>query len=242
MFRSWLSIVFLLVVSVLWIRPIKRKSVHRINLFIVFYADLLLLLQFFYCLILSADELSINDNGILSILAKIGIVRYERFSFIPLLFKAICTLTFCFTMKQEQLGETRARPTSDQSTQINAEKTTTTWIFFHFGMNVLTHVWVLMILLTMFIYAIYGHHVNLLKLCYMIYVLVFVISYQLSLRAWRKMTYALWMLVIVTSMVNLILIYTYQFDGFDYLWANWFGIDRHMWVLILKKSIERISM
>lgn len=233
MFRGWLSIVFLLVVSILWTRPFKRKSVHRISLFIVLYADLLLLLQYIYCMMHTADELPFKDKGqfwIFANLAQIGIVRYDVFPCIPLLFKAICTLTFCFTLRQEWLSieQKRASVRNLPSFQMSFEEKPTIWNSFHFGVNCLSHIWVLMVLLTMFIYSIYGYDVNLMKLCYMIYVLVFIIIYQLSLRVWRKMTYALWMLVIVSSMGNLIMIYTYQFDTFDYMWQHYFGIDKHM--------------
>lgn len=230
-FRSWLSIVFLLVVSVLWTRPFERKSTHRINLFIVFYADFLLFLQYFYCMILTADQLPLRDSAILSNLAQIGIVRYESSPCLPLLFKAICVLTFCFTLHQEQLELERNRTSNrySDSFQFNttADKRTTIWKCFNFGISVLTHLWVAMILLTMFIYSIYGCEVTLLKLCYMFYLLAFVMSYQISLRLWKKMTYALWMLVIVTSMSFLIAIYTYQFEGIDFLWENYLGIDHH---------------
>lgn len=211
-------------------RPIEQKSAHRINLFVVLYANLLLILQYFYCIITTVTDLPLRNSGFLSNLAQIGIVRYDLFPCIPLLFKAICTVTFCFTLRQEQLNETQKRESNltSNSFQINSNGGKTIWKCFNFGVNVLSHLWVLMILLTMFIYAIYGNEVNVFKLCYMVYVLVFVTTYQLSLRLWRKITYALWMLVIVTSMVNLILIYTYQFDDFDYLWSTYLGIDLYM--------------
>lgn len=210
-------------------RPIERKSARRINLFIVLYANLLLILQYFYCMITTITDLPFR-SGFLSNLAQIGIVRYDLFPCIPLLFKAICIVTFCFTLRQEQLNEHQKRESNltTNSFQINSNEGKTIWKCFHFGVNVLSHLWVLMILLTMFIYAIYGNEVNLFKLCYMVYVLVFVTTYQLSLRLWRKITYALWMLVIITSMTNLILIYTYQFDDFDYLWSKNLGIDFYM--------------
>lgn len=235
-FRSWLSIIFLLVVSILWTRPFEQKSTHRVNLFIVFYADFLLILQYFYCMILTADELPFRDSAILSNLAQIGVVRYDSFPCIPLLFKAICTITFCFTLRQkQQLDQNRASILTANSIQIDPEQGIILKCF-HFGVNVFTHIWVTMILLTMFIYAIYGSEVNLLKFCYMVYVLVFLISYQLSLNIWRKMMYALWTLVIFSSMVSLILIYTYQFEGFDYFWEDYLRVNKHMWVVLYHKE------
>lgn len=221
---------FLFVVSILWTLPIARKSVYNINLFVVCYADFLLLCQYFYCMILTVDELPFGDQATLSMLAQIGVVRYETYPCVPLFFKAICTLTFCFTLRQEmQLDSEQKRSSARISIQIGSEKKSTIWKCFNFGVNVLSHMWVMMIVTTMFIYAIYGYEVNFMKLSFMIYVLVFVISYQLSLYAWRRMTYALWMLVIASSMGYLILIYTYQFEKFE-LWENYLGIDKHMWV------------
>lgn len=228
-FRSWLSIVFLLVVSVLWMRPIERKSAHRINLFIVFYADFLLILQYFYCMILTADELPLRESGVLSILAQIGVVRYETYPCIPLLFMAICLLTFCLTLHQKLLELTHPNSFRPEGASIGDK--TTILKCFNFGISVLTHLWVAMILITIFIYSVYGSEVNLLKLCYMAYLLAFVMSYQISLDLWRKLMYALWMLVIVSSMSHLIAIYTYQFDGFEFLWENYLGINKHMQVI-----------
>lgn len=223
-----MSIVFLFVVSILWTLPIARKSVHHINLFVVFYADLLLLCQYFYCIILTANELPFGDKATLSMLAQIGVVRYELYPCVPLLFKAICTLAFCFTLRQEtQLDVEQKRASTRISFQVDCEKKHAIWKCLHVGMNVLSHLWVLMIILTMFTYAIYGNEVNLMKLSYMVYVLVFIITYQLLICAWKRMTYALWMLVIISSLSNLILIYTYQFEKFE-LWEIYLGINAHM--------------
>lgn len=181
-------------------------------------------------MILTADDLPFSNEATFSMLAQIGIVRYEIYPCVPLLFKAICTLTFCFTLRQEHVALRNAqekRESARNSFHISSEKKDTIWKCFDFGVNVLSQIWVLMILLTMFIYSVYGNEVNFMKLSYMIYVLVFVISYQLSLYAWKRMTYALWMLVIISSMVNLMLIYTYQFEKFE-VWENYLGINKHM--------------
>ena len=171
-----------------------------------------------------------GDQATFSMLAQIGVVRYEIFPCLPLLFKAICMVIFGFTLRQEYVLSREAqkeRASIRRSIGVSSEKKDTIWKCFDFGVNVLSQVWVLMILFTMFIYAIYGNEVNFMKLSYMIYVLVFVISFQLSLYAWKRMIYALWMLVIISSMINLLLIYTYQFEKFE-LWENYLGINKHM--------------
>lgn len=54
------------------------------------------------------------------------------------------------------------------------------------------------------------------------------------MRIWRKMLYTFWIIVIVISMLTLILIYTYQFEGFDAIWTKYAGFTQEMSVEILK--------
>lgn len=235
-FRSWTSIVFLLVVSVLWTRPIQQKFVRRINFCIVFYADVLIILHYFHCITNTSREPSIiYFREIYANLFPIDIVQFDAFACIPLLFQTICVFTFCFTLRQEQ--KNKHRPThhlqnrfSSASDHTTSDESKTIWKYFSFGVNVLSHIWVTMILLTMFTYAIYGNEVNVLKILYMLYVLVFVTTFQLSVRIWRKISYSFWMFVIASSMINLILIYTYQFDGVEHFWIYFMGFDRNMQV------------
>lgn len=45
--------------------------------------------------------------------------------------------------------------------------------------------------------------------------------------------YMFWIVVIGFSMLALIMIYTYQFDKFDELWADYAGIDITLWVFFI---------
>lgn len=40
--------------------------------------------------------------------------------------------------------------------------------------------------------------------------------------------YAFWIVVIGFSMLTLIMIYTYQFDGFDNYWQTYIGINKQL--------------
>lgn len=219
----------------LWTRPIQQKFVRRINFCIVFYADVLTILHYFHCITNTSREPSIVFlREIYANLFPIDIVQYDAFACIPLLFQTICVFTFCFTLRQEQKNkhnQTRgANRFSIASDQITTDEGKTIWKYFSFGVNVLSHIWVTMILLTMFTYAIYGNEVNVLKICYMLYVLVFVTTFQLSIRIWRKISYPFWMFVIASSMINLIMIYTYQFDGVEQFWTYFMLFDKNMQV------------
>lgn len=223
--------VFLLIVSVLWTRPIQQKFVRRINVCIVFYADFLIILHYFHCITSASREPSvIFFRSIYANLFPTTIIQYDTFACIPLLFQTMCVFAFCFTLRQEvkQKHQNRGQNRFSATFEITSDEGKTIWKFFSFGVNVLSHIWVAMILFTMFIYAIYGHEVNVLKICYMIYVLIFVTTFQLSIRIWRKIMYSFWMFVIVSSMINLILIYTYQFEGVDRFWIYFMGFDKNM--------------
>lgn len=217
--------------SVLWTRPIQQKFIRRINFCIVFYADVLIILHYFHCITNASREPTvIFFREIYANLFPIDIVQYDAFACIPLLFQTICVFTFCFTLRQNVKNKHQIRGSNrfSASFQIASDEGKTVWKCFNFGVNVLSHIWVTMILFAMFIYAIYGNEVNVLKICYMIYVLIFVSTFQLSIRIWRKILYPFWMFVIGSSMINLILIYTYQFDGVEHFWIYFMGFDTNM--------------
>ncbi|KAL4712810.1 hypothetical protein ACJJTC_011880 [Scirpophaga incertulas] len=53
------------------------------------------------------------------------------------------------------------------------------------------------------------------RIIYMFLFLVFILMFQISYHFWRKLMYTFWIIVIIYSMINLILIYIYQFDNFS---------------------------
>lgn len=163
-------------------------------------------------------------------LFPIDIVQYDAFACIPLLFQTICVFTFCFTLRQDvkNKDQVRGKTRFSATFRIASDEGKTIWKCFNFGVSVLSHIWVTMILFTMFVYAIYGTEVNVLKISYMLYVLIFITTFQLSIRIWRKILYSFWMFVIASSMINLILIYTYQFDGVEHFWIYFMGFDTNM--------------
>lgn len=220
---------FLLAVSVLWTRPIHQKYVRRINFVVVFYANVLTIIHYIHCITNATNEM---PSTFCAYLFPIGIVHYNAFECVPLFFQTICVFTFCFTLRQDQKSEHPNRGPSrfSSSFQITSDEGRAIWKNFNFGVDVLAHIWVAMILFTMFMYAIYGSDVNFLKISYMLFVLLFVTTFQLSIRLWRKMLYPFWMVVIALSMINLILIYTYQFNGVERFLTHVVGFNVHMQV------------
>lgn len=53
-------------------------------------------------------------------------------------------------------------------------------------------------------------------------------KFQLSWRIWKKMMYTFWIVVIGFSMLSLTMIYTYQFDRFEYYWEEFAGINKDL--------------
>lgn len=51
---------------------------------------------------------------------------------------------------------------------------------------------------------------------------------QISYQLWIKVMYGFWLTVIIYSMLVLILIYTYQFEGFPYYWETYLLISKEM--------------
>lgn len=56
-YHSWLTFIFLLFANLLWIIPNQRANMHRLSPVVVFYAILLLISQYLYCMNLTEEEL-----------------------------------------------------------------------------------------------------------------------------------------------------------------------------------------
>lgn len=71
--------------------------------------------------------------------------------------------------------------------------------------------------------------------CWMFCLFVFCDRFllQWSFKLWRKIMYTFWVVVIGFAMLTLIMIYTYQFEGFSGYWQKYLKIDEDLyeWVL-----------
>lgn len=85
--------------------------------------------------------------------------------------------------------------------------------------------WIWIVAVTLFIFGMSGDRMTGFRIIYMALFLYFVITFQLSLRIWRKILYGFWLTVIIYSMIILILVYTYQFDKFDIYWTKYLTIS-----------------
>jgi hypothetical protein len=88
----------------------------------------------------------------------------------------------------------------------------------------LTKFWIWVVAITLFAVAITGERMTAFRIIYMALFLFFVLTFQISFRAWRKMMFGFWLTVIVFSMAILVMVYTYQFDNFPDYWKEYLHV------------------
>uniref|UniRef100_A0A1B0CBS2 Piezo TM1-24 domain-containing protein n=1 Tax=Lutzomyia longipalpis TaxID=7200 RepID=A0A1B0CBS2_LUTLO len=89
----------------------------------------------------------------------------------------------------------------------------------------LTRFWIWIVVITLFASGIAGQRMTGFRIIYMALFLVFLLTFQVSWKAWKKMMYGFWLTVIIYAMVILVLVYTYQFDRFPQYWSEYLNIS-----------------
>uniref|UniRef100_A0A1L8DF30 Putative piezo-type mechanosensitive ion channel component isoform x14 n=1 Tax=Nyssomyia neivai TaxID=330878 RepID=A0A1L8DF30_9DIPT len=245
MYHSWLTFILLIWANVLWIIPNQRKTMLQSSPFVVIYAELLLLAQYIYGMDLNEDELpaTIDIKGIN--LSQIGLVKYTYLPCGPLIMKTIFTLMFWVTLRQMTKERREQRQTStladmvaplqvtvgaatadlaprpDEKVKDSQFITKAAILFDAF----LTRFWIWIVVITLFASGIAGQRMTGFRIIYMALFLVFLLTFQVSWKAWKKMMYGFWLTVIIYAMVILVLVYTYQFDRFPQYWSEYLNIS-----------------
>ncbi|XP_055681362.1 piezo-type mechanosensitive ion channel component isoform X3 [Lutzomyia longipalpis] len=245
MYHSWLTFILLIWANVLWIIPNQRKTMLQSSPFVVIYAELLLIAQYIYGMDLTEDELpaTIDIKGIN--LSQIGLVKYTHLPCGPLITKTIFTLMFWVTLRQMTKERRERRQTStladmvaplqvtvgaatadlaprpDEKVKESQFITKAAILFDAF----LTRFWIWIVVITLFASGIAGQRMTGFRIIYMALFLVFLLTFQVSWKAWKKMMYGFWLTVIIYAMVILVLVYTYQFDRFPQYWSEYLNIS-----------------
>ncbi|XP_046586932.1 piezo-type mechanosensitive ion channel component isoform X2 [Neodiprion lecontei] len=234
-YHSWTTFVLLLWAIILWMVPNKRSWMMKCSPFIVIYATLLLITQFVFNLNLTKDELPdmIYDVE----LSQIGFTKTDELHSWHLLVKCVYTTMFWITMRQymvERKQQRRSSALRDMVAPLHVSVSTATTamqqempeIRSKFMKNVgsliqriLTKFWIAVVAIMLFTSGITGERMTVFRIIYMSLFLVFVITFQISWFAWRRMMYGFWITVIAYSVIMLILVYTYQFHKFDDYWT-----------------------
>ncbi|CAL1685704.1 unnamed protein product [Lasius platythorax] len=243
MYHSWTTFVLLLWALILWMVPDKRASMMKCSPFIVFYATLLLLGQYVYSMDLNDDELPRVVSGVE--ISEIGFSKADELSRWHLIVKCLFISMFWITMRQymaERKRQQRSSTLRDMVAPLHVSVSTATTAMSHdepeikskfmknvgkLLQNLLTRFWIAVVAIMLFICGITGERMTVFRIVYMSLFLFFVITFQISWIAWRRMMYGFWVTVIGYSIIMLILVYTYQFQNFPKYW-EYLGIDQDL--------------
>ncbi|KAL7286394.1 hypothetical protein TKK_0019346 [Trichogramma kaykai] len=250
MYHSWTTFALLIWALILWMVPNKRASMMSCSPFIVFYSTLLILVQYVYSMDLTEEELPTVIHGIN--MADIGFKKTNELGCWHIVVKCLFMTMFWITMRQYTAEKMRQRSSStlrDMVAPLHVSVTTATMsnqqqqqeqdslpeIRSKFMKNVgkmvkkfLTKYWTAVLAIMLFTSGITGERMTVFRIIYMSLFLFFIISFQISWMAWRKMMYAFWITVIAYSVFMLILVYTYQFRDFPDYWERYLHISKNL--------------
>ncbi|KAG5890381.1 hypothetical protein JTB14_029746 [Gonioctena quinquepunctata] len=210
-YLSWLTFVLLLWANLIWLIPKQRKNMLHSSPFLVTYAWFLLLSAYIYSMDLNNDELPANIDGV--DLSEIGFVKVDVLPCGPLFVKCLYTVMFWVTLRQYMQERAEARQSSalaDMVAPLQVSVGTAAGVNQEQEKNV----------------AITGERMTVFRIVYMALFLFFILSFQFSFDAWRKIMFGFWLTVIIYSMIILVLVYTYQFKKFPSYWASYLHIHK----------------
>ncbi|XP_026056683.1 piezo-type mechanosensitive ion channel component 2-like isoform X1 [Carassius auratus] len=221
---SWLTFVFLIWSCVLWMVRDRRKYSMITSPFMVFYGNLLIVLQYIW----SFESLQPVP----------GLFLKKEVPFRELGSKTLCLLSFWLLLRQF-LTERREKQTVEtQLSDVKVEGHTIEGLQDEAGghrevmdvlgrtvMAMLNKYWIY-ICGGMFFFVSFEGRIVMYKIIYMMMFLFCVALYQLHYERWRWMLKYFWMSVVVYTMLVLILVYTFQFDSSINVWSNMTGMSR----------------
>ncbi|XP_067291682.1 piezo-type mechanosensitive ion channel component 2 isoform X2 [Pseudorasbora parva] len=221
---SWLTFVFLIWSCTLWMVRDRRKYSMITSPFMVFYGNLLIILQYIW----SFESLQPVP----------GLFLKKEVPFRELGSKTLCLLSFWLLVRQF-LTERRERQTDEsQLSDVKVEGHTLEGLEDEAGghremmdvlastvMAMLNKYWIY-ICGGMFFFVSFEGRIVMYKIIYMMMFLFCVALYQLHYERWRWMLKYFWMSVVVYTMLVLILVYTFQFESSINVWSNMTGMSR----------------
>uniref|UniRef100_A0A672M614 Piezo-type mechanosensitive ion channel component 2-like n=1 Tax=Sinocyclocheilus grahami TaxID=75366 RepID=A0A672M614_SINGR len=222
---SWLTFIFLIWSCILWMVRDRRKYSMITSPFMVFYGNLLIILQYIW----SFESLQPPVPGLF---------LKKEVPFRELGSKTLCLLSFWLLLRQF-LTERREKPAVEaQLSDVRAEGHTTEGLEDEAGghremmdvlgrtvMAMLNKYWIY-ICGGMFFLVSFEGRIVMYKIIYMMMFLFCVALYQLHYERWRWMLKYFWMSVVVYTMLVLILVYTFQFESSINVWSNMTGMSR----------------
>ncbi|KAL1006396.1 hypothetical protein UPYG_G00071860 [Umbra pygmaea] len=223
---SWLTFVFLIWSCTLWMVRDRRKYAMVTSPFMVFYGNLLIILQYIWSF---------------QVLQPVpGLFLKKEVPFRELGSNMLCLLTFWLLLRQA-LTERRDRQRGEEVLSdikvIDTNKKEEEDLLDSGGhremmqllgntlMSMLNKYWIY-ICAGMFFFVSFEGRIVMYKIIYMMLFLFCVACYQVNYERWRKMLKYFWMSVVVYTMMVLILVYTFQFDSSIQTWSNLTGMSK----------------
>ncbi|KAL7887586.1 hypothetical protein AOLI_G00053070 [Acnodon oligacanthus] len=223
---SWLTFVFLIWSCTLWMVRDRRKYAMLTSPFMVFYGDLLIVLQYIW--------------SFQTLQPVPGLFLKKEIPFRELGSKILCLLSFWLLLRQAlterrerqrdetQLSDIRVQDGSQEKEMEVEEAGEQREMMDVLGstvMAMLNKYWIY-ICGGMFFFVSFEGRIVMYKIIYMMMFLFCVALYQVHYERWRWMLKYFWMSVVVYTMLVLILVYTFQFESSIHVWSNMTGMSK----------------
>ncbi|XP_041980305.1 piezo-type mechanosensitive ion channel component isoform X3 [Aricia agestis] len=245
MYHSWLTFVLLMWANIVWLCQDQRSFMLKTSPVLVCYAMLLLLAQYIYGMDLLESELPSNITAVN--LQQIGLGREAGEACVPLLVKSVMACMFWVTLRQRvtelrtnrrsTLVANMAAPlhltasTAASAIEGEREDENRSRLLVAIGewlRGACARYWIYVVVIMLFVIGITGERMTIFRITYMALFLIFILMLQISWYWWRRLMYVFWITVIIYSMINLILIYIYQFDNFSKMIETYLMINERL--------------
>ncbi|XP_028816356.1 piezo-type mechanosensitive ion channel component 2 isoform X2 [Denticeps clupeoides] len=222
---SWLTFVFLIWSCTLWMVRDRRKYAMLTSPFMVFYGNLLIILQYIW-------SFEVMDQ-------VPGLFLKKDVPFRELGSKILCLLSFWLLLRQSlterrerqrdetSLSDIRVEDTNKEKEEQEGEAEGQREMMDVLGrtiMAMLNKYWIY-ICGGMFFFVSFEGRIVMYKIIYMMMFLFCAALYQVHYEWWRRILKYFWMSVVVYTMLVLILVYTFQFESSIHVWSNMTGLS-----------------
>ncbi|XP_028328192.1 piezo-type mechanosensitive ion channel component 2 isoform X2 [Gouania willdenowi] len=223
---SWLTFIFLIWSCALWMVRDRRRYAMLSSPFMVAYGNLVIVLQYIWS-IESMNEVP-------------GFFVKKKNPFHSLSSKVLCLLSFWLLLRQtltereEKQKEASAglsgvqvedqKKKEEEEPEEGAEPDIMQ-VLGSLVMALLVKYWIY-ICGGMFFFVSFEGTIVMYKIIYMMMFLSCVALYQVHYERWRRMLKYFWMSVVMYTMLVLILVYTFQFEGSEHFWSRALGMDK----------------
>lgn len=220
-FHSLLGFIFLLVSNVLWVIRNTHVSMINISPIIAIYSIIIIIFNYFYNFDLTREELegifgkNINDNA-----SSIGLRIQSEYPAMQLILKSILLIPCWMTMLQKYIKSKNDLTLKIEKSVHKHKKSKWSPII----KKIIVYSWIWSINLIVFLMGYLGTKMTMMRIINMTFVLVFLATFQVSFRIWKKFMHTYFFVLIVYSKILLTVVYVYQFNNFVWRYDELIGL------------------